>query len=63
MKRKKTYNQEYSARLPFTFKGGIKSFADEQKLRIQYHQTSFTINNKETFLGGKGHNQKQENYK
>ena len=49
--------------LRFTFKGEIKSFAEEQKLRIQYHQTSFTINTKGTFLGGKGHNQKQENYK
>ena len=30
------------------FERGIKNFTDEQKLRVQYHQTSFTGNVKGT---------------
>ena len=34
--------------MSFKIYGDIKSFSDKQKLRIQYHQTSFTINVKQT---------------
>ena len=40
----------YPARLSFKIDGEIKSFSDKQKLRIQYHQTSFTSNVKGTFI-------------
>ena len=43
----------YSARISFRFDGEVKSFSDKQKKRIQQHQTSFTINAKETSLSGK----------
>ena len=33
MKKKKYYNQDYSARILFTFKGEIKTFTDKQNLR------------------------------
>ena len=38
------------ARMSFKIDGEIKSFSDKQKLRIQYHQTSFTTNVKWTYI-------------
>ena len=39
------------ARISFKIDGEIKSFSDKQKVkRIQYHQTSFTTNVKETYI-------------
>ena len=38
----------YPERLSFRFDGEIKSLTDEQKLRVQHHQTSFTTNVKGT---------------
>ena len=41
----------YLARISFKIDGGIESFSDKQKLkRIQYHQTSFTTNVKQTYI-------------
>ena len=41
----------YPARISFKIDGEIKSFSDKQKLKIiQYHQTSFTTNVKETYI-------------
>ena len=45
---------QYPARISFKIYGEIKSFSDKQKLkRIQYHQTSFTINVKGTYTAKK----------
>ena len=41
---------QYPARISFKIDGEIKSFSDKQKLRIQYHQTSFTSNVKGTYI-------------
>ena len=43
----------YPARLSFRFDGKIKSFIDNQKLRVQCHQTSFTGKIKEIYLSEK----------
>ena len=43
----------YPARISFRFDGEIKLFRQAKAKRIQHHQTSFTTNPKETFLGGK----------
>ena len=40
----------YPARISFKIDGEIKSFSDKQKLRIQYHQTSFTKNVRGTYI-------------
>ena len=40
----------YPARISFKIDGEIKSFSDKQKLRIQYHQTSFTKNVRRTYI-------------
>ena len=40
----------YTARISFKIDGEIKSFSDKQKLRIQYHQTSFTSNVKGNYI-------------
>ena len=40
----------YQARFSFKTDGEIKSFSDKRKLRIQYHQTSFTTNVKGTYI-------------
>ena len=42
----------YLTRLLFRFDGDIKSFTAKAK-RVQYHETSFTTNVKETSLGVK----------
>ena len=41
---------QYPARISFKIDGEIKSFSDKQKLRIQYQQTSFTTNVKQTCI-------------
>ena len=48
----------YLGRLLFRFDREIESFMHKQKLRIQYHQTSFTVNSRGTSLSGKAQNQK-----
>ena len=42
----------YPARISFKIDGKIRSFSDKQKKvkRIQYHQTSFTTNVKQTYI-------------
>ena len=40
----------YPARVSFKIDGEIKRFSDKQAKRIQYHQTSFTINVKGTYI-------------
>ena len=43
----------YLARLLFKFSEESKSFTDKEKLRVQYHQNSFTRNVKGTSLSKK----------
>ena len=43
----------YPARISFRFGGEIKSFTNKQKLKVQYHQTSYIRNVKGTFLSEK----------
>ena len=54
----------YPTRLLFRCDGEIKSFTDEQKLRVQHVQTTFTTNVKGISPGKKrkGHNQKHEDH-
>ena len=40
----------YPARVSFKIDGEIKRFSDKQAKRIQYHQTSFTTNVKESYI-------------
>ena len=40
----------YPARISFKIDGEIKSFSDQQKLRVQYHKTSFTTTVKGNYM-------------